>query len=149
MTGVGPDDGSGAPWEDAKVGRSVLIVDDHGPFRAWARMMLERAGYAVLGDAGDGASAIDAARRTCAELVLLDIRLPDIDGFEVARRLCAEPTGPVVVLISTREACDYGERIAQSGALGFLSKHELSADALAKLLGARDGHKQTPGGAAE
>src|SRR5881227_2140829 len=120
MTGARPDDGSRVSWEHGAMVTSVLIVDDHGPFRAWARVLLEQAGYSVLGEAADGASAIDAARRTRAELVLLDIRLPDIDGFEVARRLSAEPRTPVVVLISTRDADDYGQRISQSGALGFL-----------------------------
>jgi CheY-like chemotaxis protein len=81
--------------------------------------------------------------------VLLDIRLPDIDGFEVARRLCAEPWAPVVVLISTREAYDFGERISRSCALGFLSKHELSADALRELLAAREPPSLLSGGASE
>jgi DNA-binding NarL/FixJ family response regulator len=115
---------------------TVLIVDDHGPFRAWARVLLEQAGYAVVGDAADGVSAIESARRIGPELVLLDIRLPDIDGFEVARQLSVHPSAPAVVLISTREACDFGEQIERSLALGFLPKHELSADALARLLGA-------------
>jgi DNA-binding NarL/FixJ family response regulator len=124
---------------------TVLIVEDHDPFRARARVLLEQAGYAVLGDAADGASALDAAYRTRPELVLLDIRLPDIDGFEVTERLYAQPSPPSVVLISTRDASDYGERISRSRALGFLTKDELSADALATLLAARDGRDPTPG----
>jgi DNA-binding NarL/FixJ family response regulator len=127
---------------------SVLIVDDHGPFRAWARVLLEQAGYAVVGEAAGGASAIDAARRTRPEVVLLDIRLPDFDGFEVARRLCAETSAPGIVLISTREAQDFGERIQRSCALGFLAKHELCADALAELLTAVDSPNPTSGGVA-
>jgi DNA-binding NarL/FixJ family response regulator len=120
---------------------SVLIVDDHGSFRAWARILLERAGYAVVGEAANGASAIRAARDSSPEVVLLDIQLPDIDGFRVARRLCSRPAGPSVVLTSTRDACDYGERIRKSCALGFLPKSELSAEALGRLLwtdGVRD-----------
>ena len=139
MTGARPDDGGRVSWEHGAVATSVLIVDDHGPFRAWARVLLEQAGYSVLGEAADGASAIDAARRTRAELVLLDIRLPDTDGFEVARRLCAEPRAPMVVLISTRDADDYGQQISRSSALGFLPKDELSAEALGRLLGTSDG----------
>ena len=127
---------------------SVLIVDDHGPFRAWARVLLEQAGYAVVGEAADGASAIQVARHTRAKVVLLDIRLPDFDGFEVARRLSAEPSTPAVVLISTREAHDFGERISQSCAVGFLAKHELSAAALAALLTAVDSPNPTSGGVA-
>ena len=84
-------------------------------------------------------SDFDATAGRDFELVLLDIRLPDIDGFEVARRLCAEPRAPVVVLISTRDADDYGQRISRSSALGFLPKDELSAEALGRLLGTSDG----------
>jgi DNA-binding NarL/FixJ family response regulator len=123
------------------MGTGVLIVDDHGPFRAWARTLLQRAGYAVVGEAANGASAIRAARECCPEVVLLDIQLPDIDGFRVARRLCSRPAGPSVVLTSTRDACDYGERIQNSCALGFLPKAELSAEAFGRLLwvgGGRD-----------
>ena len=79
---------------------------------------------------------------------MLDIRLPDIDGFEVARRLSAQLSAPMIVLISTREACDFGERISRSCALGFLAKHELSADALAELLAAGDAPNSTSGGVA-
>ena len=118
---------------------SVLIVDDHLPFRAWARVLLERAGYAVLAEAADGASAIDAARRTRPQLVLLDVRLPDIDGLEVARRLGAEPAAPMVVLISARAACDYGQRMLRSRAVGFLPKADFSVEALARLLAAHAG----------
>jgi DNA-binding NarL/FixJ family response regulator len=125
---------------------TVLIVDDHGPFRARARVLLEQAGYVVIGEAADGASAIDVARRFPPEVVLLDIRLPDIDGFEVARRLCAPARAPIVVLISTADASDYGERISNSCALGFLPKDELSPEALARLLAARAGRDQLPGG---
>ena len=125
---------------------TVLIVDDHGPFRARARMLLEQGGYVVIGEVADGASAIDAARRSAPELVLLDIRLPDVDGFEVARRLCARAPAPIVVLLSTADASDYGERISRSCALGFLPKDELSLEALAGLLPARGGRDQVPGG---
>jgi DNA-binding NarL/FixJ family response regulator len=123
--------------------KGVLIVDDHGPFRAWARTLLERAGYPVVGEAADGASAIRAARESCPEVVLLDIQLPDIDGFRVARRLCSRPAGPSVVLTSTRDACDYGERIENSCALGFLPKSELSAEAFGRLLWNRGGRDPT------
>jgi DNA-binding NarL/FixJ family response regulator len=128
---------------------TVLIVDDHALFRKWARVLLEQAGYAVLGDAADGASAIEEASRTRPEVVLLDIRLPDIDGFEVAERLIAQPSPPIVVLISTADASDYGERISRSRALGFLTKDELTAESLATLLAARDGGNLIPETAAE
>lgn len=128
------------------MGARVLIVDDHDSFRAWARVLLERAGYAVAGEAADGASAIRAARRLRPEVALVDIQLPDGDGFELAQRLRAGGSRPAVVLTSTRDACDYGERIADSRAVGFLPKSELSGDSLARLLGARDGRDPPDGG---
>jgi DNA-binding NarL/FixJ family response regulator len=126
----------------------VLIVDDHAGFRAWARVLLERAGYAVVGEAADGARALRAARGARPELVLLDVGLPDTDGFALARRLCAERWAPAVVLTSTRDAGDYGERLERSCALGFLTKDEVSAEALGRLLGARGGPPAS-GGRAE
>jgi DNA-binding NarL/FixJ family response regulator len=117
----------------------VLIVDDNAGFRAWARVLLERAGYAVVGEAADGAGALRAARRARPELVLLDVQLPDTDGFALARRLTVERWSPAVVLTSTRDAADYGQRLERSRALGFLAKDEVSAEALGRLLGARAG----------
>jgi CheY-like chemotaxis protein len=116
-----------------------LIVDDHDGFRTFARGMLEAAGFTVA-EAATGAEATEAARTVRPGLVLLDIQLPDFDGFEVARRLAADPAGgpaPVVVLTSTREASDYGGRIAASPAAGFLPKDQLSGAALRRFL-ARD-----------
>jgi DNA-binding NarL/FixJ family response regulator len=121
------------------VGTSVLIVDDHEGFRAWARVLLEQAGYTVLGEAADGASAIRAARRLRPGVVLLDVQLPDTDGFEVARRLSGERRSPAIVLISTRDAGDYAGRLERSCAVGFLLKEELTGEALARLLSAGDG----------
>jgi DNA-binding NarL/FixJ family response regulator len=126
----------------------VLIVDDHDGFRAWARVLLERAGYAVVGEAADGAAAVRAACRTRPQLVLLDVQLPDTDGFALAQRLCAERWSPAVVLTSTRDASDYGERLERSCAVGFLPKDEVSAEALGRLLGARAGPPTSSGRAA-
>jgi DNA-binding NarL/FixJ family response regulator len=117
---------------------TVLIVDDNRGFRSWARVLLERAGYTVAGEAADGASAIAVAHESSPEVVLLDVQLPDTDGFEVTRRLRAERSDVTVVLTSTREAVDYGAKLGRSGAAGFLSKDELSAEAFAEVLaGAR------------
>ena len=115
---------------------AILIVDDHDGFRRLARGMLEAAGFTVA-EAASGAEATQTARIIRPRLVLLDIQLPDFDGFEVARRLAAVPAGdpaPVVVLTSTREARDYGARIAASPAAGFLPKDELSGAALRRFL---------------
>jgi len=140
---AGPDDRGGVARQDARV--RVLIVDDHDGFRAWARVLLERAGYDVVGEAADGARALRAACRTRPELVLLDVQLPDTDGFALARRLCAERWSPAVVLTSTRDASDYGERLERSCALGFLPNDEISVEALARLLGARAGPRGSDG----
>jgi CheY-like chemotaxis protein len=112
---------------------AILIVDDHSGFRAFARAMLEAAGFTVA-EAATGAQATEAVRLVRPTLVLLDIQLPDFDGFEVARRLTAQPGGPVIVLTSTREASDYGGRITSSPAAAFLPKDELSGAALRRFL---------------
>ena len=113
---------------------TVLIVDDHPSFRASARLLLESEGYRVIGEAEDGASAIERSRELGPDLVLLDIQLPDMDGCDVARLLSAGPTPPAVVLTSSRDECDYGECLAGSGARGFIPKSELSGATLAGLL---------------
>ena len=91
---------------------SVLIVDDHPSFRLSARRMLEADGYTVVGEAEDGAAALAAVRELDPDLVLLDVQLPDLDGFEVAARLRAAGGRSAIVLTSTRERSDFGEEIA-------------------------------------
>jgi CheY-like chemotaxis protein len=112
---------------------AILVVDDHDGFRVFARRMLEAAGFTVA-EAATGAQATETARCVRPRLVLLDIQLPDLDGFEVARRLAMQADGPVVVLTSTREAADYGGLIAASPAAGFLPKDQLSGAALREFL---------------
>ena len=112
----------------------VLIVDDHPGFRAAARRLLELEGYVVVGEAEDGQSAIHAARELRPDFVLLDVQLPDIDGFEVAQRLSGHAAAPAVVLTSSREASDYGPCLARTTACGFLPKAELSAAGIADIL---------------
>ena len=121
--------------DDRGVRLTVLIVDDHDGFRASARALLEAEGFAVVGDAPDGAGAIAAVARLRPDVVLLDVQLPDVDGFVVAGRLAAGPDPPRVVLISSREASAYGPRVDAAPVSGFLAKRELSGAALAALVG--------------
>jgi len=113
--------------------QTVLIVDDHAGFRGFARRLLEAGGYTVVGEAGDGVSALAAVEELRPELVLLDVVLPDIDGFAVAERLAERRYRPLVVLTSSREAADFGQRLASSRAHGFVHKDELSGPALSRL----------------
>jgi DNA-binding NarL/FixJ family response regulator len=113
---------------------TVLIVDDHAGFRANARALLEAEGFEVVGEAEDGVSALAAAAELAPELVLLDVQLPDIDGFEVASRLTSEQGAPAVVLVSSRDGSDFGPLVERSGARGFIPKAELSGAALLTLL---------------
>jgi DNA-binding NarL/FixJ family response regulator len=116
------------------VTRSVLIVDDHSGFRSFARVFLESVGFDVIGEAGTGATAIEAVARLQPDVVLLDVLLPDLDGFEVTRRIREGRRPPVVILTSTRDAADFGHRIETSGARGFVAKAELSRTGLEGLL---------------
>lgn len=116
---------------------SLLIVDDHEEFRSLAACLLSAEGFRIAGDACDGASALEAVAALRPDVVLLDVQMPGIDGFEVARRLSATSDAPCVVLTSTREASDYGSQVATCGAYGFLAKHELSGAALEALVRGR------------
>lgn len=115
--------------------KTVVIVDDHPSFRSSARAILEAEGFEVVGEAEDGASGIAAAHALHPDVILLDVQLPDMDGFAVCRELNLNGGPPAVVLVSSREACDYGGLIEQSGARGFIPKAELDGTALADLLG--------------
>jgi DNA-binding NarL/FixJ family response regulator len=113
---------------------TVLIVDDHPSFRASARIVLESEGFDVVGEAEDGASAITQCCRLRPQVVLLDVQLPDTDGFHVAAELTGNGVGPAVVLVSSRDSCDFGSLVARSGARGFVPKAELSGAILRALL---------------
>jgi DNA-binding NarL/FixJ family response regulator len=112
---------------------SLMIVDDHDAFRSFASTMLSHEGFDVVAVAHDGEAALSALETVRPDAVLLDLQLPGIDGFEVARRL-ASASSPRVVLMSSREASDYGSRLTAAPAAGFISKLALSGDALVSLL---------------
>jgi len=103
---------------------TVLIVDDHPSFRATARLLLESEGFEVVGEAADGATGLREARELEPDLVLLDVQLPDIDGFEVAAQLTSD----------SRDEADFGPLVSESGARGFVPKAELSGAALLALM---------------
>jgi two-component system, NarL family, nitrate/nitrite response regulator NarL len=112
----------------------LLIVDDHDGFRSFARVLFAGDGFEVAGDAADGESALEAAQALHPDVVLLDVQLPGIDGFEVARRLAASADAPAVVLTSTRQASDFGRRLTEAPVRGFIPKQDLSAESLAAVL---------------
>jgi DNA-binding NarL/FixJ family response regulator len=120
--------------DDRRVATTVLIVDDHGGFRAAARALLERQGFKVVGEAVDGASGIRAAAELAPDVVLLDVQLPDLDGFEVAARLARLEPAPAVLLTSTRDGSEFGELITGSTARGFIPKAEVTGARISSLL---------------
>jgi DNA-binding NarL/FixJ family response regulator len=113
----------------------VLIVDDHAGFRQRARALLEGDGFDVVGEAASGAEALAAAAELHPDLVLLDVQLPDLDGFEVARRLEGANGGAAIVLTSSRDRSDYGSLLTESPVRGFVPKAELSGAVITALLG--------------
>jgi DNA-binding NarL/FixJ family response regulator len=116
------------------MGASVLIVDDHAGFRAHARRFLECEGYHVVGEAADSASALQAARELAPDSVLVDVYLPDEDGFELTSRLEALDNPPAVVLTSSHDRAELEPCVADSAARGFVSKSELSRKTIEELL---------------
>jgi DNA-binding NarL/FixJ family response regulator len=113
---------------------TALVVDDHAGFRTSARFLLEMEGFEVIGEAADGLSAIEAVERLRPQLVLLDVQLPDAQGYDVARRIFDRGLTPRIVLVSSRDESDYGDHVRTSGVVGFLNKAELSGDRLRSLL---------------
>ena len=111
---------------------TILIVDDHQPFRVGARRLLEAEGFEVVGEAENGVAALRITREVHPDVVLLDVHLPDFDGFEVADRMRRLESPPVVILTSSRE--DYRALVPSSSARAFVRKDELSAESLASAL---------------
>jgi two-component system response regulator EvgA len=116
--------------------RRVLIIDDNPTFRATVRELLDREGFDVVAEAGTGVAGIRAAREHRPDLVLVDVQLPDFDGFEVAERLARLALRARVILTSSLDDTDYGGLVSGSPAVGFIAKSELSAASIEALLGA-------------
>jgi two-component system response regulator EvgA len=116
------------------VARRILIIDDNAAFRAAARRLLEQEGFVVVADVDNSVSGLEEARRQRPDLVLLDVQLPDLDGFEVAERLARLEGQIEVILTSTLDGSDFGALVASSPVAGFIPKAELSAAAIEALL---------------
>jgi len=121
--------------ENHTVSPTVLIVDDHATFRTMARALLEADGYEVVGEARDGNEGIEAMRTLHPDVVLLDVRLPDLDGFDIAAIMTGHGHGPAVIVTSSSDDPLYPDRAIGSGAHGFLAKHDVCGAALDRLLG--------------
>ena len=115
----------------------MLIVDDHATFRSFARQVLVADGFVVVGEAADGAAAIAVVAELRPDVVLLDVQLPDMDGFAVAEVLAAQDNPPAVLLVSSRSRDDYGTLVDASSTAGFIAKATLSGGLLRELLAGR------------
>ncbi len=117
--------------------KTLLLIDDHRTFRTTARALLEADGFHVVGEAADGGTGISAELALHPDVVLVDVQLPDIDGFAVARAMTAGRNGgaPVVIVCSSSDDPLYPERALRSGASGFVAKHDLCGTSLQPLLG--------------
>jgi DNA-binding NarL/FixJ family response regulator len=131
----GTDDPSRLRCNDSPMSETVVIVDDNDAFRAQARLLLTYDGYDVIGEAGNGTSGLEAVRRLQPNIALLDVQLPDADGFSVARDVRDVVSETAVVIISTRDAADYGSAVTRCGARGFIAKSELCGEALREVMG--------------
>ena len=112
-----------------------MIVDDHAGFRSFARALFEADGFDVVGEAADGKGAVEAVSTLRPEVVLLDVALPDIDGFAVCDQLTEDGNGPAIVMTSSRHVSSFRRLLEQSQARGFIAKSDLSGDAVTELVG--------------
>jgi CheY-like chemotaxis protein len=115
----------------------IVIVDDDPTFLATVRLVLEAEGFVVVGEALTGLEGVAAAAELEPDLVLVDVNLPDIDGFEVVERLAGEEGAPPIVLTSIRSASDFGSLIETSRARAFITKADITGEALARFLDGR------------
>ena len=112
----------------------LLIVDDHAGFRASARRLLEAEGFTVVGEADGARSALPAVVALSPDVVLVDIALPDGDGFDVCDDIVRQQN-PAVVLTSSRTITCLQDRLLLSRARGFIPKSDLSGHAIRALTG--------------
>ena len=115
----------------------IVIVDDDPSFLATVRLLLEAEGFIVVGEALNGLDGIAVAAELDPDIILVDVNLPDIDGFEVVERLAQEESAPPVVLTSIRSAHDFGNLVQRSRARGFITKADITGEALTEFLEGR------------
>jgi CheY-like chemotaxis protein len=115
--------------------RSILVVDDDAAVRGLIVRILRSGGHVVVGEAGSVAEALDRAKALRPDTALVDIGLPDGDGFSLTRQLRALPWAMSVVLFSSDADRTNADAAQRAGAVGFLPKDELSGLALERLIG--------------
>jgi len=123
---------------------SCLIIDDSEKFLASATRLLSLQGVSVIGRASSGDEALRLAAALSPDVTLVDVELGDEDGLELARRLTSAGLSAMVILISLRDHNELTELIAGSGAIGFLRKDALDAQAVADLVAQRRQRNVTP-----
>jgi two-component system invasion response regulator UvrY len=116
----------------------VAVVDDQAPFRAAARAVIGRTpGFEQVGEAGDGAQALALLADTAVDLVLMDIKMPVLDGIAATGRIAVDHPDVVVFLLSSHDRSSLPDDLAACGAAAFVPKEELSPRLLAELWAAR------------
>lgn len=114
--------------------RTVLVVDDNHGFREAVRQLLARGGFVVVAEAENGREGVRQAVAHRPEIAIVDVQLPDIDGFEVAEEIVGLGLDLQVILTSSLDGADLGSLVTNSPAAGFVPKAELSAAAIEALL---------------
>jgi DNA-binding NarL/FixJ family response regulator len=137
VSALEPTPPRGTPTDVRETGRPaprVAIVDDHPLFRMGLALALSAEGFEVAGEAGDGKQALRLVARGGVDLVLLDIRMPDMDGIEACRLLTGTGANPpIIVMLTTHDEPGIVRSARQAGATAFLSK-ETAPRELARLL---------------
>ncbi|GII56334.1 DNA-binding response regulator [Planotetraspora thailandica] len=111
-----------------------MLVDDQELVRAGFRMVLgAQPDIEVVGEAADGAAAVELSRTVSADVVLMDVRMPTMDGVEAARLICGMPGGPRVLMLTTFDLDEYAFEAIKAGASGFLLKDALPTDLLSAI----------------
>ena len=122
-------DPSAAPVPSPSSPVRIILVDDDPLTRAAIKPLLRpREDYAVVAEAGDGRQAIEAVERVEADIVLMDLGMPVMDGIEATRQICAAPRHPHVVALTTWDVDDAVVRVIEAGAVGYLLKYSASEE---------------------